>query len=59
MSKIKKFGYFFGICAYALGSLGGFGYAIYCKAYLIAVAIIVLAAMAFPTLKKFFNKLTE
>lgn len=56
---IKKFGYFFGICAYALGSLGGFGYAIYCKAYLIAVVIIVLAAMAFPTLKKFFNKLTE
>ena len=56
---IKKFGYFFGICAYALGAIGGFGYAICCKAYLIAVAIIVLAAMAFLTLKQFFNKLTE
>lgn len=56
---IKKIGYFFSICAYALGAIGGFGYAIYCKAYLIAIAIVVLAAMAFPILKKFFNKLTE
>ncbi len=56
---IKKIGYFFGICAYALGAIGGFGYAIYCKAYLIAVAVLVLAAMAFPTLKKFFKGLTE
>lgn len=56
---IKKIGYFFGICAYALGAIGGFGYAIYCKAYLIAVAVLVLAAMAFSTLKKFFKGLTE
>ena len=56
---MKKFLYFFGLAAYVLGAIGGFGYAMYCKAYVIAVAVVVLAAMAFPTAKTFFNKLME
>lgn len=60
---LKKFGYFFGMCAYAVGaiggfgSIGGFGYACYCKAYFIAVCVVALAVMAFPTVKSFYNKL--
>lgn len=54
---LKKFGYFFAMFAYAVGAIGGFGYALYCKAYFIAACIVILAAMAFPTLKSFYNKL--
>lgn len=49
---LKKFGYLFGICAYAVGAIGGFGYALYNKAYFIAACV-----MAFPTVKSLFNKL--
>ena len=45
---LKKFFDFAVICAYVLGAIGGFGYAIYCKAYLIGICIVALAAMAFP-----------
>lgn len=34
---------------YAMGSIGGFGYACYSGAYLIAFAVLVLAVMAWPT----------
>lgn len=44
---------------YAMGSIGGFGYAMYCKAYLIAVAVLVLAIMAFPTAKRLFQEWTK
>ena len=40
------------IAAYALGSIGGFGWAMYSKGYAIATAVVVLAAMAFPELKR-------
>jgi hypothetical protein len=52
--KIFSFILFF---AYIMGSIGGVGYAIYCKAYVIAVAVIILAAMAFPAFKKHWNNL--
>lgn len=42
----------FGIAAWVLGTFGGFGYAIYSKAYLVAIAVAILGAMAFPTVKK-------
>ena len=45
------------MCAYVVGAIGGFGYAMYCKAYFIAACVVALAAMAFPTLKSFYNKL--
>lgn len=37
---------------YILGSIGGFGYALYSGAYLISIAVIALAVMAWPTAKK-------
>ena len=54
---MKKIGYFFGLAAYAVGAIGGFGWTIYSKAYVIAVAIVVLAFMAFPTAKKWLQAL--
>lgn len=45
------------MCAYVVGAIGGFGYAMYCKAYFIAVCVIALAVMAFPTVKSCYNKL--
>lgn len=42
--------------AYLMGSIGGFGYAIYCKAYVIAAAVALLAWMAFPKAKEYFEK---
>lgn len=56
---IKRFCYFFALCAYALGALGGFGYAMYGRSRLVGVSVAVLAAMAFPTARKFFRKLAE
>lgn len=54
---LKKFGYFFALFAYAVGAIGGFGYALYNKAYFIAACVVALAVMAFPTVKSLFNKL--
>lgn len=50
---------FFGLCAYVLGAIGGLGYALYSKAYLIAVCIVVLAIMAFPKAKEWWKGLME
>ena len=54
---LTKIGCFFALFAYVLGFVGGFGYAIYSKAYLIGVCVAVLGIMAFPTAKKLFFKL--
>lgn len=56
---LKKLVYFFAMCAYGVGAIGGFGCALYCKAYFIAVCVAVLAAMAFPTVKMFCHKLIK
>ena len=55
----KKFFYTFLLMLYAMGSIGGFGYACYCKAYVIAAAVLVLAILAFPTIKKVFKEWME
>ena len=44
------------IAAYALG---GFGWAMYNHGYLIGGAVVVLAVMAFPELKRAFNELMK
>jgi hypothetical protein len=49
----------FVLMLYAMGSIGGFGYACYCKAYVIAAAVLVLTILAFPTIKKVFKEWTE
>lgn len=52
---MKKFWNFFGLCFYAIGAIGGFGYAMYSKAYFIASCVIVLVVLAFPEAKKMFK----
>lgn len=49
---MKKFLQFFEMVAYILGAIGGFGYALYSRAYLIAICIVVLAWMAWPEFRK-------
>ncbi len=48
---MKKFANFFGSCFYVVGALGGFGVAIANKAYFIASCVVVLAVLAYPTVK--------
>jgi hypothetical protein len=57
--KLKGIISMFLLMLYAMGSIGGFGYACYCKAYVIAAAVLVLAILAFPTIKKVFKVWTE
>jgi len=52
----KGFFSMFMMMAYLMGSVGGFGYAMYCEAYVIAGAIILLSYMAFPKAKEYFEK---
>ena len=56
---MKKYVYFFGLFAYAVGTIGGIGYACYSKAWFIAACVAVLAVMAFPKAKEFFEQLTD
>ena len=44
------------LCCYALGSIGVFGYSLYNKNYVIAAAVAVLAYMAWPQAKEYYNK---
>ena len=45
------------LALYILGAIGGFGYAVYSGAYLIAVAVVALSVMALPTAWKCFKDL--
>ena len=42
---------------YVMGTIGGIGYACYSGAWVIAVAVLVLGVMAFPTAKKLYDEL--
>lgn len=56
---MKKLLYFVCLFAYLVGAIGGFGYALHSNAIFIAVCVVVLAAMAWPTAKSFYEKLTQ
>lgn len=56
---MKKLIAFAGLCAYMVGSIGGFGYAVYSRAYFIAACVLALAVMAFPTFKSFWKELNS
>lgn len=56
---MKKLIAFIEFCAYILGALGGWGYAVHGGSWPIAVAIIILAVMAWPTFKEAYKQLTE
>ena len=47
------------LALYILGAVGGLGYAFYCEAYLIGIAVIALAVMALPTAKKHIDILMD
>lgn len=56
---MKKIISFFILCLYVLGAIGGFGYSLYYGNYLIASAIVLLTAMAFPMAYKFWDILNK
>ena len=56
---MKKAGYLFGLAAYVIGAIGGIGYSIYSRAYIIAICVAVLAGMALPTAKKWYKSLID
>lgn len=55
----KKALNFFGLCAWVLGTIGGFGYAAYNKAWLIAVCVAVLGVFSWKTVKGFVDELLK
>lgn len=56
MNKVLAF---FIIIVYVLGTIGGFGYALYGGSWPIAIAIVILGALAFPKVKEAFKTLTS
>lgn len=57
--NMKKILCFFALFLYIMGTIGGIGYCVYNGAWLIAVAVAVVAAMAVPTVIKFYKFLTD
>ena len=55
---MKKIFEFAKIVAFALGAIGGTGWAVYNHSYLIAAGCVVLALLALPEVKKSIDKLT-
>ena len=55
---MKKFRAFAEICAYPLGTLGGFGYAAYLGKWAIAGAVVILAIMAYGEFRWALNELS-
>lgn len=55
---MKKILCFIQLCLYALGVIGGLGWTIYSKGYVIAAGVAALGAFAFPYIKKVFKELT-
>ena len=56
---MRKIIYFVLMCLYILGAIGGVGYAMFNHAYLIAIGVVVVAAMALPQVVKYYKMLTE
>ena len=51
---LKKFVYFIIIVLYALGAIGGFGFALYGGSVPCAIGVVVLALLAFPMAQRAF-----
>lgn len=56
---MKKVLAFLVICLFALGAIGGFGYSVYGGSWPIAVGVVILAILAFPTVKKYWKELSN
>lgn len=59
MDKTRKILYFVMLALYALGAIGGIGYALYGRAYPVAVGVAATAWLAWPQVKTIYNRLTE
>jgi len=55
--KIKNFFNLLLICLWAIGFIGGFGYCLSIKEVVVAIAVLVLGGMAFPTVQKCFDEM--
>ena len=55
----KQFLSFIGICAYVMGTIGGFGFSVYGGSWPVAIAVLILAVMAFPTAKQLWKNLND
>lgn len=53
----KKILSFFGLCAYAVGVLGGLGFSLAGHGWFIAACIAVLGVMAFPSARECYKTL--
>lgn len=47
------------LAAYAVGLVGGVGYAAYSGAWVIAICVVLLGVMAFPKFKEAFKVLSD
>lgn len=56
---MKEAFYFFMICLFFLGVIGGVGCSIYACAWPVAAGVVALAYMAWPKLVEYFNALTK
>ena len=55
----KQFLSFIGICAYTMGTIGGFGFSAWGGSWPVAIAVLILAVMAFPTAKQLWKNLNS
>ena len=55
----KQFISFLGICAYTMGTIGGFGFSAWGGSWPVAIAVLILAVMAFPTAKQLWKNLNS
>jgi hypothetical protein len=55
----KKILSFLELCAWVVGTLGGFGWCAFNHAWLIALCIVALAVMAFPCARQAFKELAD
>ena len=54
---MKKLYYFMMMCLWALGTIGGLGWSIYSKGYVIAVGVAATGFMAWTKVKEYVTKL--
>lgn len=57
--KTKKILCFIALFLYIIGTIGGIGCCLYSRAYMIAIAVTMLAVMAVPTVVSFYKFLTD
>ena len=50
---------FIGVCAYAMGTIGGFGFSAWGGSWPVVISVVILAVMAWPTVKKLWNNMSD